>query len=100
MLKDKYKFTFDYSEANGLMLELERMFMFYGHTQELELKLPITVLVEFQKRLAGQLVFPSNKIKIHFKRAEALAFQVLFLGNIIENTSETMHIGHIIDTTL
>lgn len=100
MLKDKYKFAFTYNEANDLMIEIERMILANGHTTNLELKMLIVVILDFQKRLAGSLVFPQNKIKIHFKRAEALAFQILYLRNSIENTAETMEIAHKIDITL
>lgn len=100
MLKDKYKFTMSIAEAQELQQEIQRMFQTCGHTKELELKLLLAVLMEFQKRLVGLLLFPDKEVKLYLKRTEALAFQILYLGGSIETTTETMQLAHAIDTTL
>lgn len=100
MLKDKYKFELAHQEAIALRQQIQKTFGEYDNAVELEVKLPLSVLKDFQVRLAGQLEFPKSKIKMHLKRSEALAFQVLYMGSMIESTHETMQLAHAIDTTL
>jgi hypothetical protein len=100
MLKDKYRFQMSYGEAQALHNEIQKTFVAYGSAKELEVQLPLATLMDFQKRLIGLLLFPQPKIKLYLKRTEALAFQILYMGNSIESTMETMQLAHSIDTTL
>lgn len=100
MLKDKYKFTLSQAEAFALRQQIQKTFADYGSAKELEVKLPLSVLKDFQVRLAGSLEFPKDKIKMFLKPSEALAFQLLYMGSMIDTTHETMQLAHAIDTTL
>lgn len=100
MLKDKYKYKFSRQEALELKKVLNEMFFENATTKELQIMLPISVLVEFHKRLNGLLIFPKPEIKIHLKRTEAIAFMFLYLTGYIEISIETQQIAHSIDTTL
>lgn len=100
MLKDKYRFKLSQQEATALRAQIDCLFANYGGTKDIEVKLPLAVLMEFHKRLVAALLFPAAQIKVYLKRPEALAFQVLYMGSMIETTHETMQIAHAIDTTL
>lgn len=100
MLKDKYRFVMSPAEARELHQQIQKTFLTCGNAKELELMLPLSCLMDFQKRLVGALLFPQTKIKLYLKRPEALAFQILYLGNSIETTHETMQLAHSIDITL
>lgn len=100
MLKDKYRFKLSQHEAQLLRQNIENMFVRYSATAELELQLPLAVMMDFQKRLVGALLFPADKLKIYLKRTEAIAFQLLYLNDIIKTDLVTMQISYEIDHTL
>lgn len=89
-----------WGEAISLQHQVQKLYEDYGATEDIEVQLPLTVLMEFHKRMAGAITFKQPEIKIYLKRAEALAFQVLYMGSMIDTTSETRQIAHAIDTTL
>ncbi len=100
MLKDKYRFKLSQYEAQLLRQNIENMFVRYSAVAELELQLPLAVMMDFQKRLVGALLFTADKLKIYLKRTEAIAFQLLYLNDIIKTDLVTMQISYEIDHTL
>ena len=100
MLKDKYRFKLQADDAYLLHTQIQEVYNRYGYAKDLEVKLPLAVLMDFQKRLIAALLFPEKEIKIYLKRTEALAFQLLYMGNMIDTTYQTIQVAHAIDVTL
>ena len=100
MLKNRYAFKVFQVEANLLFMTLANTFVTYGRTKDTELQLPLAVLEPFHKRLAGALIFPSNKMRVSLRKTEALAFHNLYMSGIIASNFTTEQINTEIHKTL
>lgn len=100
MLKNRYVFKVLQVEANLLFLTIGDTFSRYGATKDTELQLPLAVLEPFHKRLAGALIFPTNKMKVSIRKTEALAFHNLYMSGIIASNFTTQQINTEIHKTL
>jgi hypothetical protein len=87
-------------EAQLLQDTLAYMYEMSGNTKEATLMLPLTVMQVVHKRLVGSLAFPSETMKFHLKKTEALAFHNMYMSGIIKSNFVTACINKEIHCTL
>ncbi len=100
MLKSKYKFKLSEHQTLLLNSAVDLLYARYGNSKDLELQLPIVVLMDFKMRLAAQMVFPKLQTPVYLKPAEAVAFMMLYRSGLICTNLTTSMIAHHIDRTI